>query len=71
MTGNSWDAADATQEAFIKAFSHLSSFKGEARFSTWLHRIVVNCVHDHLRRRRPDPMEDEMLEPHRGFWVSR
>ncbi|HZK49663.1 MAG TPA: sigma-70 family RNA polymerase sigma factor [Thermoleophilia bacterium] len=62
MTGDPWDAADVAQEAFIKAFSHLSSFKGEARFSTWLHRIVVNCVHDHLRRRRPDPMEDVMLE---------
>jgi RNA polymerase sigma-70 factor (ECF subfamily) len=62
MTGDPWDAADATQEAFIKAFSHLSSFKGEARFSTWLHRIVVNSVRDHMRRRRPDPMDDEILE---------
>ena len=62
MTGDPWDAADATQEAFIKAFSHLSSFKGEARFSTWLHRIVVNSVRDHMRRRRPDPVEDEVLD---------
>jgi RNA polymerase sigma-70 factor (ECF subfamily) len=62
MTGNPWDAADATQEAFIKAFSHLSSFKGEARFSTWLHRIVVNSVRDQMRKRRPDPVEDEVLD---------
>jgi len=62
MTGDPWDAADAAQEAFIKAFSHLSSFKGEARFSTWLHRIVVNSVHDYLRRSAPAPMEDEVLE---------
>ncbi|MHB9148552.1 MAG: RNA polymerase sigma factor [Thermoleophilia bacterium] len=62
MTGDPWDASDAAQEAFIKAFSHLSSFKGEARFSTWLHRIVVNSVHDYLRRRRPAPIEDEVLE---------
>lgn len=62
MTGDPWDAADVTQEAFIKAFAHLSSFKGEARFSTWLHRIVVNAVHDHRRRRRPEVMEDEVIE---------
>lgn len=62
MTGDPWDASDAAQEAFIKAFSHLSSFKGEARFSTWLHRIVVNSVHDYLRRRKPAPIEDEVLE---------
>lgn len=62
MTGDPWDAADATQEAFIKAFAHLSSFKGEARFSTWLHRIVVNAVRDGQRRRRPEVMEDEVLD---------
>lgn len=62
MTGDPWDATDVTQEAFIKAFSHLHSFKGEARFSTWLHRIVVNAARDHHRRRRPEVMEDEILE---------
>ncbi len=62
MTGDPWDAADATQEAFIKAFTHLGSFKGQARFSTWLYRIVVNSVNDQLRRRRPAPMEDEVLD---------
>ncbi len=62
MTGDPWDAADATQDAFIKAFTHLGSFKGQARFSTWLYRIVVNSVNDQLRRRRPAPVEDEVLE---------
>ena len=62
MTGDPWDAADATQEAFIKAFTHLGSFKGQARFSTWLYRIVVNSVNDQLRRRRPAPVEDEVLD---------
>lgn len=62
MTGDPWDATDVAQEAFIKAFSHLASFKGEARFSTWLHRIVVNAARDHHRRRRPEVMEDEVLE---------
>jgi RNA polymerase sigma-70 factor (ECF subfamily) len=60
--GNPWDAADVAQEAFIKAFRNLNSFKGEARFTTWLHRIVVNAAYDHLRRQRPEPMDGEILE---------
>jgi RNA polymerase sigma-70 factor, ECF subfamily len=60
--GNPWDAADVTQEAFIKAFRNLDSFKGEARFGTWLHRIVVNAAYDFLRRQRPEPMDGEILE---------
>jgi len=60
--GNPWDAADVSQEAFIKAFRNLDSFKGEARFTTWLHRIVVNAAYDHLRRQRPEPMDGDILE---------
>jgi len=60
--GNPWDAADVAQEAFIKAFRNLDSFKGDARFSTWLHRIVVNAAYDHLRRQRPEPMDGEIIE---------
>jgi RNA polymerase sigma-70 factor, ECF subfamily len=59
--GNPWDAADVVQEAFIKAFRNLDSFKGESLFSTWLHRIVVNAAYDHLRRQRPEPMDSEIL----------
>ncbi len=60
--GNPWDAADVTQEAFIKAFKNLDSFKGESLFSTWLHRIVVNTAYDHLRRQKPEPMDSEILD---------
>jgi RNA polymerase sigma-70 factor (ECF subfamily) len=60
--GNPWDAADVAQEAFIKAFRTLHSFKGDARFSTWLHRITVNAAYDHLRRQRPEPMDGEIIE---------
>ena len=60
--GNPWDAADVTQEAFIKAFKNLDSFKGESLFSTWLHRIVVNAAYDHLRRQKPDPMDSDILD---------
>jgi RNA polymerase sigma factor (sigma-70 family) len=60
--GNPWDAADVAQETFIKAFRNLDSFKGEARFGTWLHRIAVNAAYDHLRRRKPEPMEAEIID---------
>jgi RNA polymerase sigma-70 factor (ECF subfamily) len=60
--GNPWDAADVSQEAFIKAFRSLDSFKGESRFTTWLHRIVVNAAYDHLRRQRPEPMEIDIID---------
>lgn len=59
--GNPWDAADVTQEAFIKAFRNLDSFKGESLFSTWLHRIAVNVCYDLLRRRRAEPMDGDIL----------
>lgn len=62
MTGNPWDAADASQEAFIKALTGLEHFRGNARFSTWIHRITVNVVYDHLRRRRPDLLDEETIE---------
>jgi RNA polymerase sigma factor (sigma-70 family) len=62
MLGNPWDAADVLQEAFIKTLGALDSFKGDARFSTWFHRIVVNAVYDHLRRRRADPWEETDLD---------
>ena len=55
MTGNSEDAADMTQEAFIKAYNSLQSFRGDSKFSVWLYRIVSNVCLDFLRSkyRRP------------------
>lgn len=46
------DAQDALQEAFLKAFSHLNTFEGKAKFSTWLMGIAVNSALMELRRRR-------------------
>lgn len=46
-------AADAVQEGFIAAFRRLDSFRGDAQFSTWLHRVVVNSALDRLRRLKP------------------
>lgn len=45
------DAADLTQEAFIRLFRALPQYNGESRFTTWLYRLVVNMCRDELRRR--------------------
>ncbi len=52
LTGNREDAADLTQDAFIKAFQAIHRFKGRSSFFTWLYRIGVNGTYTHLRRNR-------------------
>lgn len=52
MMKNEEDAKDATQEALIKAFKSIRSFRGDSGFSTWLYRILVNTCKDELRKRR-------------------
>ncbi len=49
MLGNREDAADMTQEALIKIYRYLNSFRGDAAFSTWVYRISINCCRDYLR----------------------
>jgi len=49
---NREDALDISQEAFAKAYTSLATFRGEASFTTWLHRIVVNLAIDSLRRKQ-------------------
>jgi RNA polymerase sigma-70 factor (ECF subfamily) len=64
MLGNSEDARDATQDAFLSCFRNLSRFRGESAFSTWLHRIAVNACYDSLRRRRDSTsLDDRPVEP--------
>lgn len=52
MTGDAEDAADMAQEAFIKAYNSLASYRGDSRFSVWLYRIVSNVCLDFLRARK-------------------
>lgn len=51
MVGNTTDAEDLTQEAFLLLFRKIHTFRGDSAFSTWLHRLVVNTVLMHLRKR--------------------
>lgn len=53
ITGNRADAEDATQEAFLKSYTHLETFQGDSRFYTWLVRIAANEALMRLRKRRP------------------
>src|SRR5689334_1289411 len=48
---NPADAADMTQEAFIRLMRSLGTYRGETRFTTWLYRLVTNICLDGLRRR--------------------
>ena len=51
MTGDVAAAEDLAQEAFLQLFRKISTFRGESAFSTWLHRLVVNVVLMHLRKK--------------------
>jgi RNA polymerase sigma factor (sigma-70 family) len=52
MTSNREDAADLTQDSFIKAFQSIHRFQGQSSFFTWLYRIAVNSTLTHLRKAR-------------------
>ncbi len=55
ITGNRDDAEDVIQDAWMKAYVHLKTFDGRAKFSTWLTRIAINSALMILRRRRAHP----------------
>jgi RNA polymerase sigma-70 factor (ECF subfamily) len=52
MTGNYDEACDVTQDAFVAAYKSIKKFKAEAKFSTWLYRIVVNYSKNRLKQLR-------------------
>lgn len=67
MCGNAGYAEEMTQEAFIRAWQRLSSFRGDAQFSTWMHRVAVNVVLSDRRSRAKrmekvtDPLEHQEI----------
>src|SRR5436305_14934567 len=64
MVGNPSDAEDLMQEAFLQLFRKVATFRGESAFSTWLHRLAVNVVLMHLRKKGlPEVSLEESMEP--------
>ena len=67
MTQDVSEAEDVTQEVFVLLFRKIGGFRGEANFTTWLHRLTVNQVLMRFRKnksRREDALEDEEIHQH-------
>jgi RNA polymerase sigma-70 factor, ECF subfamily len=62
MIKNPAEAEDLTQQAFLQLFRKIGTFRGESGFSTWLHRVTVNVVLMHLRRKKPTEFMFEDLD---------
>ena len=64
MVGNTAEAEDLTQEAFLQLHRKITSFRGDSAFSTWLHRLTVNVVLMQLRRKGLQLISlDEAMDP--------
>ena len=70
MTGDSSEAEDLTQETFLQIFRKISTFRNESAFATWLHRVTVNVVLMHHRRKRLPivPFEHADASPEEPAW---
>jgi RNA polymerase sigma-70 factor, ECF subfamily len=64
MLGNPTEAEDLAQDALLQTFRKIHTFRGDSRFSTWLHRLTVNIVLMHLRKRKHCEISlEETLKP--------
>jgi RNA polymerase sigma-70 factor, ECF subfamily len=72
MVGNVAAAEDLTQEAFLQLHRKIATFRGDSAFTTWLHRLAINVVLMHLRKRvLPAISLDEAMEPTQEERVGR
>ena len=72
MVGNAAGAEDLTQEAFLQLHRKIATFRGDSAFTTWLHRLAINVVLMHLRKRAlPVISLDEAMEPTQEERVGR
>jgi RNA polymerase sigma-70 factor (ECF subfamily) len=73
ILNNSEEAEEAVQEAVLKALSHLSGFRGEAKFSTWLVKITINEARLRLRKDRRHLYEsfDEQVKSEDGDYIPK
>jgi RNA polymerase sigma-70 factor (ECF subfamily) len=82
LLNNDADAEDVTQDVLLQVVRKLDTFRGEAAFPTWLHRVTVNAALEHRRKRaaqhshrEPDPFgefldREDISPPVRGWTVS-
>ncbi len=60
-SGSPEDAADITQEVFLKAWRSMENFRGDSGFSTWLFRITMNMCVDHARHKQTQPQTQPLV----------
>ena len=61
-SGSPEDAADITQEVFLKAWRSMESFRGDSGFATWLFRITMNLCVDHARHKQTQPQTQSLVQ---------
>ena len=66
MLGNEEDAYDISQEAFLKAYTNLSGFRGDCKFSSWLYKLTTNLCLDFIRKRNRHKVIPLMYEDDDG-----
>jgi RNA polymerase sigma-70 factor (ECF subfamily) len=71
LIGSEADAQDIYQEAFLKAYRHIGSFRFECSFYTWVYRIVTNLCLDQLRKRQTRKEESTVVVDGQGQEVDR
>ena len=75
MTGNPAEAEDLTQDAFLLVFRKIAAFRGDSAFATWLHRIAVNTVLMHFRKKPKgqvsldEPHESDSLKSRHDYGI--